>query len=187
MLNPNFVKGGLVVAPFFTEEECDNILKLDHNWVEGQIFYHGMLVTNKEVRSVTIDKNELPENLLNLIFMRVFDINRQTYRYHLEGYSQHDLPRLFSYSGERGDHYDWHRDTVHSGDYGRKLSFSIQLTDGNEYEGGDLEFLPPSEATGLRKKGNIVLFPAFYTHRVIPVTKGIRNVIVGWIYGPEFK
>jgi PKHD-type hydroxylase len=35
-------------------------------------------------------------------------------------------------------------------------------------------------------RGEIVIFPSFILHRVTPVTKGKRRVIVGWALGPNF-
>jgi PKHD-type hydroxylase len=37
------------------------------------------------------------------------------------------------------------------------------------------------------KKGDCIVFPAFMTHKIHPVTKGQRNVIVGWLHGDSFK
>jgi len=39
----------------------------------------------------------------------------------------------------------------------------------------------------LRERGTLILFPAFRTHRVSPVTRGLRVAVVGWIHGPSFR
>ena len=70
----------------------------------------------------------------------------------------------------------------------RKLSFTIQLTDENEYEGGDLMFKTgPDPQAGKRTKGTAMYFPSYVLHEVTPVTKGTRISLVGWITGPAFK
>jgi PKHD-type hydroxylase len=91
-----------------------------------------------------------------------------------------------------GDHYDYHRDVFTHGINPlyeqRKLSFTVQLTDPSEYEGGDLEFYNPSgPIKGDRTKGSMTVFPSYHYHRVTPVTKGQRIALVGWIVGPDFQ
>jgi PKHD-type hydroxylase len=108
-------------------------------------------------------------------------------------------------------YYDWHCDSwdkpydrkdANSPEHGkiRKLSMTCQLTDGSEYEGGELEFdfrnYDPhmrEEAKHLRQakeilpKGSIIVFPSFLWHRVKPVTKGVRYSLVVWNLGYPFK
>ena len=72
----------------------------------------------------------------------------------------------------------------------RKISYSIQLSDEDEYEGGDLVIFPDDitdeEKLSFRRKGTIILFPSYRAHCVTPVTKGTRNAIVGWVHGNAF-
>jgi|TARA_R110002012_G_scaffold312548_1_gene523372 PKHD-type hydroxylase len=106
-------------------------------------------------------------------------------------------------------YYDWHNDgwkkpynKPNTPDHGkiRKLSMTLQLTDGSEYEGGELEFdfrnYDPharDESKHLKKakeilpKGSIVVFPSFVWHRVKPITKGVRYSLVMWNLGYPFK
>jgi PKHD-type hydroxylase len=108
-------------------------------------------------------------------------------------------------------YYDWHCDSwdepydrkdANNPEHGkiRKLSMTCQLTDGSEYEGGELEFdfrnYDPhmrEEAKHLRQakeilpKGSIIVFPSFVWHRVKPVTKGVRYSLVMWNLGYPFK
>jgi PKHD-type hydroxylase len=107
-------------------------------------------------------------------------------------------------------YYDWHCDSYNKpydiknnkNQKGkiRKLSMTLQLTDGSEYEGGELEFDfrnydPPlrDESKHLRQakeilsKGSIIVFPSFVWHRVKPVRKGTRYSLVMWCLGYPFK
>ena len=110
---------------------------------------------------------------------------------------------------KHGQYYDWHCDswdepynTPNTKNHGkiRKLSVTCQLTDGSEYEGGELEFdfrnYEPhmrDESKHLRKakeilpKGSIIVFPSFVWHRVKPVTEGTRYSLVLWNIGYPFK
>ena len=76
----------------------------------------------------------------------------------------------------------------------RKLSFSIQLSDPDEYEGGELRFYTGKKSmyTGKdeydvarKEKGTIIFFPSFILHEVTPVTKGTRYSLVSWVQGPN--
>tara|TARA_R100001591_G_scaffold95453_2_gene101265 strand:- start:3708 stop:4307 length:600 start_codon:yes stop_codon:yes gene_type:complete len=97
------------------------------------------------------------------------------------------------YSGDEKQHYDWHTDSATiPNEFGlvRKLSMSIALVDGTEYEGGDFEVnnLSPKKNTinnikTLKQKGSVVVFPSFVWHRVTPVTKGTRYSLVSWHLG----
>jgi PKHD-type hydroxylase len=70
----------------------------------------------------------------------------------------------------------------------RKLSFVLQLSDPNEYEGGELQFYFGGDPLVAKKqKGIITFFPSNSLHECTPVTFGERYVIVGWVHGPPFK
>ena len=70
----------------------------------------------------------------------------------------------------------------------RKLSFSIQLTDEKEYEGGDLIFyLDDREMKAPKSKGTIIFFESHIQHEVKPVKKGIRHALVSWVQGPNLR
>ena len=106
-------------------------------------------------------------------------------------------------------YYDWHCDSwndvynkPNTPEFGmtRKLSVTCQLTDGSEYEGGELQFDFRNYDPHLRDenkhvvtskeilpKGSIVVFPSFVWHRVKPVTKGTRYSLVMWDLGYPFK
>jgi PKHD-type hydroxylase len=86
-----------------------------------------------------------------------------------------------------GEHYEWHIDRgMQTGT--RKLSLSLQLSDPDDYEGGDLEMWFGGEPTkASRERGMMTFFPSYVMHRVTPVTKGVRYSLVCWISGPPFK
>jgi PKHD-type hydroxylase len=108
-------------------------------------------------------------------------------------------------------YYDWHQDSwdkpydrkdPNNPEHGkiRKLSMTCQLTDGSEYQGGELEFDFRNYEPHMRDeskhrvqckeilpKGSIIVFPSFVWHRVKPVTKGIRYSLVMWNLGYPFK
>ncbi len=113
---------------------------------------------------------------------------------------------------EEGQYYGWHNDAGLSGQYKpvavgnradglaqdylpekiemvRKLSFALQLSAPDEYEGGNVQFLDEAGQMYFapRQRGCVMLFDSRTQHRVLKVTKGIRKSIVGWTVGPRWK
>ena len=71
----------------------------------------------------------------------------------------------------------------------RKLSFSLQLSDPEDYRGGELEFIDNSNKPFLapKQRGTMVVFDSRVKHRVRKVKSGLRKSIVGWVIGPRWK
>ena len=112
---------------------------------------------------------------------------------------------------KHNQYYDWHCDSwekpynkknKNDPNHGkiRKLSMTCQLSDGSEYQGGELEFDfrnydPPMRDEAKHKvqckeilpKGSINVFPSFVWHRVKPVTSGTRYSLVVWHLGYPFR
>tara|TARA_Y100001963_G_scaffold154265_1_gene242653 strand:+ start:133 stop:714 length:582 start_codon:yes stop_codon:yes gene_type:complete len=100
-------------------------------------------------------------------------------------------PIQFTEYLEPGYHYDFHHDIDWNRQDGRnrKISIVIQLTDPEEYEGGDFAFKhhisPSSDA--VRKQGTVLLFMPYQEHAVMPITSGSRTSLVGWFEGPNWR
>ena len=71
----------------------------------------------------------------------------------------------------------------------RKLSFAMQLSDPDDYEGGNVELISEANQNYIapRQRGTIILFDSRTQHRGNKVTKGTRRSIVGWVVGPRWK
>ena len=101
--------------------------------------------------------------------------------------------------------YDWHpdggsdclsvytnqSDSTKNGKI-RKISVTINLVDGNDYEGGSFQFdLGISggiqTCDQIKPKGSIVIFPSFIPHRVTAITKGTRYSLVMWALGKPWQ
>ncbi|MGF1543426.1 MAG: 2OG-Fe(II) oxygenase [Parvularculaceae bacterium] len=112
-------------------------------------------------------------------------VNAQFFGFDIDGIES--AAQIARYDAETAGTYDWHTD-FGIGSPRRKLSISVQLTDGADYDGGDLEFDVSSEATKAgRERGIVVAFPSFVRHRVAPVTRGTRYSLVAWISGPRWR
>ncbi len=87
-----------------------------------------------------------------------------------------------------GAFFNWHLDFAKGPASYRKLSATIQLSDPQDYEGGDLEFMINDKTiTAPRIKGALIIFPSFLMHRVTPITKGVRKSLVAWASGRPYR
>lgn len=136
----------------------------------------------------------------NVCFIEDKEINDKIWRYILDANSScfgFDIVKDFKvqfgeYKEEDKGFYSWHADLDLVTDklFDRKLSIVIQLSDKSEYSGGKLEFEIDGEVRTFDEfdnKGSVIVFPSFVRHRVTPVTKGVRNSLVAWVNGPNFK
>ena len=125
------------------------------------------------------------EWVIDKIMSQVIEANNTIWNFDLK--SIIDNIQYTEYEGN-GGHYDWHLDIGPGSISHRKISVVIQLSEPNEYEGGDLQIMTGSEyVTVPRGKGNVVIFPSFLLHRVVPLTSGNRKSLVLWIGGEHYK
>lgn len=113
-------------------------------------------------------------------------INSKFFNFDLFGFIE-DM-QFTEYVGEAKAHYTWHQDISSTSPAPRKLSLVLQLSDPDEYEGGELQTMTSAEPSIVdKKKGMITAFPSWALHRVTPVTSGTRHTVVVWVAGPSFK
>ncbi len=183
------------VNELFTDEQCEQIVASAkaEAWTDGGVGGHGGVGNVSKVpavRSVSeqylpIQSNGFP---LNQIMFEINRLNSVGWNFDLTGFVSDDMPYLMRYTADRKDHYDWHIDVGYNKNASRKIGFSIQLSNPDDYAGGELEFLKVDLShTDPRQRGVIVAFPAFRAHRVLPMTEGTRYVVVGWVHGPASR
>ena len=86
----------------------------------------------------------------------------------------------------KGEYYREHRDFGNDIHLTRKLSLTVQLSDENDYEGGDLIFHNGSiKDQSSRGKGSVIVFDSRVYHEITPVIKGTRYSLVKWYHGDE--
>lgn len=88
-----------------------------------------------------------------------------------------------AYTGKFGAHvdegYGYHKAR-------RILSMSVQLSEPEEYDGGEL-LLYPQSLTPVRtpkQRGLVSFFRSHVIHEVTPITRGTRKSLVAWATGP---
>tara|TARA_R110000868_G_scaffold42990_1_gene145157 strand:- start:140 stop:598 length:459 start_codon:yes stop_codon:yes gene_type:complete len=87
---------------------------------------------------------------------------------------------------EDGGNYGLHVDNATMGPVETRirtdLSFTLFLSDPEDYDGGELLLETSSgEYRAKPPAGDLVLYPSGALHRVTPVTRGTRLACVGWI------
>jgi PKHD-type hydroxylase len=181
----------------FSSEECKNIITYcEKNGTKGNGNFIGENVEDTYIRSskiTWIEDNHLYQKIMPIIS----DANKSAnwcfnlLRIEPLQFTRYDI----------GDKYEWHFDMdekVYGSNHPlsgllRKISFSILLSD--DFKGG--EFQIETGHPGIKdrihtvekfnKIGSILIFPSYLPHRVLPVTEGIRNTLVGWCCGPPWK
>jgi len=167
----------------FSKEECQTIINIAKN--KGLI--KGTTKEESDVRDSKISWL-YPIDDMDWVFRRVTDItlnlNERFFKFDLFGLNEgFQFTNYEAPSGKYGKHVD--RGINMSV---RKLSISIQLTNPEEYEGGELYLYDDDKGTLMDKtQGTLILFPSYVLHEVMPVTKGTRNSLVTWVTGKQFK
>lgn len=182
----------------FSESECNNLIALAKKLPENNatIGVNSNLADASFRRSVIrwIDPNVNSE--FSWVYDKLWKIQIKM-NHDFFGFNVTSLPPMQfteydeSYKGEYKSHQDvfWITNTPTH----RKVSLIVQLTDQDEYEGGNLRFenidTQPSESDYdvMRRRGTVIALPSFVYHRLEPVTKGRRHSLVGWFEGPKFQ
>jgi len=84
-------------------------------------------------------------------------------------------------SGYFNNHTDHYKCV--QGNIDRKLTMIVQLSNENEYIGGDLIVEGKNTPKTI---GTAIVFPSFFSHRVISIKWGIRWSLVSFAWGPAF-
>jgi len=169
----------------FSPEECLKIIEIG----ESKILKFAAVVSgnNKPIRYSTIAWLYSSDDM-KWVYRRVTDIitslNNQYFKFDLFGliegfqFTKYEAP---------GGFFGMHKD-MHARVPIRKLSMTLQLSDPEDYEGGELALLLSQEAEILPKEqGKMICFPSYHLHEVRRVTKGTRYSLVTWVTGKAFK
>lgn len=177
------------IANAFTPEECKEIIKLGKNFKMDE----SSTGNGDKFSSIRKSYNSWlpPCDITNWLYIKI-----QNYITEMNKFYGFDLTfienmQFTEYSEEYEGKYVKHQDkfpvTRTHGQH-RKLTFSIQLTDPEKYEGSELHLYLANDPTIAKKElGTMNFFPSYVLHEVTPITKGKRYSLVGWINGPRFK
>ena len=193
----------------FTPDECQQIITTALNdWIEKESMVQSDVdkkieqnfIEDLDYRNATVFIPPKPDEWL---FDRIFSVlmrfnnSKNGYGFDIKGMAE--PPYVMRYLApdihpkSKPGKYEWHMD-VGSGSVPsmRKISYSILLNPG-EYEGGELAFHigrntdPYPGQTEASAVGSIVMFPSYLVHQVLPMIKGTRYAMVGWVHGSSFR
>jgi len=169
----------------FSNVELDQIIKLG-NSITSSSGTIGSEITN-EYRKSNIAWLDTEDPEFDWIYATlapvITEINDAYYRFDLKSLQTLQFTR-YTTTGVYKPHSDLGRQKPT-----RKLSFTVQLSDPTDYEGGDLRFLnlKTTPESAPRTRGKTIFFPSWMTHEITPVTQGTRYSLVGWVEGPLFR
>ena len=167
----------------FTKEECEKIIQIAKN--KGLI--KGTTIGESDARKSNISWL-FPSDNMEWVYRKVTDIvlnlNSRFFCFDIFGINEgFQFTNYKAPSDKYGKHVDRNINIPV-----RKLSVSIQLSNPEEYEGGELYLYDGDKGTLMDKKqGTLIMFPSYTLHEVTPVTKGERNSLVTWVTGKQFK
>ena len=195
------------VENFLTDEEINNFYSLQTKQFQpAQTRYRGI---DKSIRDCDrIAHCNVPSWLYDKLREVINLYNSKTYNFKIWAEQEAHQFNIVRYK-EKGQFFTVHRDCRPSlqhilfGKNMRKLSLSVQLTDSNEYGGGNLEVaesftqvdiladtpnkMPENKFRHkfktMRKKGSLTIFTSFHQHESTPLEWGKRDVLVGFISG----
>jgi PKHD-type hydroxylase len=173
----------LVMPEAFTPEECRRVRELGEALppVTAQL-ERGNAAQYRTSAIAWIEPQPEAHWLYHRLGMLFLDANRR-YRFELVGFMEALQYTVYG----PADKFDWHIDLGPDSISARKLSLSVLLSETAEYEGGDLQFLNVPHSGQVLPAGAAVFFPSYMTHRVVPITRGVRRSLVAWGYGPSFR
>jgi PKHD-type hydroxylase len=166
---------------FLNKQECEEIILLG----KQKGLNKGLTPDNYSRDSLVswLHSGECPVWLLEKLNSFVTETNNLLYKLDLSGFTEKfQFTNYIAPSGK----FQKHVDRYLNGEV-RKLSISIQLSNFDEYEGGEL--ITYEDGLGRKankQQGNLIMFPSFILHEVTPITKGERNSLVIWVSGKPF-
>ena len=180
------------IKNYFTPDQCNEIIKealmlpeqnatlgLSSDRVDNQW-------RSSTIRAIT--RSDRWNYLFKELDKVVSQINNEWFQV---DYSYLPAIQFATYNSTTQDFYKRHQDVflaplrTH-----RKLSVTVQLSDPDSYQGGDLQFLDVGHlpnSKNLRMQGTVCVFPSIVFHEVTPVTSGVRHSLAGWYEGPHWR
>jgi len=186
---------------FFREEDIPRLRALVPELVDATVAEPdesgtvAQQIANSDIRASRvgfIEPSPDADWLYRLISSGIAHHNQTYYDYAIEGIETVQFSEYPAGAGYYKPHMDWGAGTIFGrNDVCRKLSFTIQLSKPDSYEGGDLILhggreLSEEQRLQMREFGCLTVFPSWLLHEVTPVTHGTRRSLVGWVIGPDF-
>ena len=175
----------------FRSDECEWIISLSKNLVKRQGYKVQSLEPRyRQVTAWGIDQTKETNWIWQRLINNVITANNRWWNYDIVGILE--TLELHYYdstnnSSTRKDYYDLHTDNEYPFSC-RKISFSVELSDPNTYQGAQLNLYVKETPSILPKtRGTMIMFPSFILHEVTPISEGKRWSLVGWVSGHQLR
>ena len=169
----------------FSADELQAIEKYGDGLAQQKADLSGKRADYDAIRVAWIERKPETAWLYGRLEDMVLRLNEQYFKYELYGLAE--SLQYTVYHGSEGGHFDWHKDHGNAHEEPRKISLSLQLSEGSSYEGCDLELHGAHLRAAPRTRGAMIAFPSYMLHRVTPIISGVRKSLVIWAAGPEFR
>ena len=163
-----------MIYKIFSDEEVEDILSKLNNkkLVDGKKTQKLSKIYNIKENKETVINSKVDEHITSL-FKQKGAIEKI--------YAPIKIKNRIYNNYNVNDFYDYHIDSFKSSDNKMLYNYGFTISLSDDYEGGEFVLQTEAGEIGYKvNKGEIVIFPIIYPHKVTPVTKGCRQNIVGW-------
>jgi PKHD-type hydroxylase len=179
----------LQLINLFSSDECQRIVAL----ARAGKFHDAALIGSRQADAVRLAQTSWlnEEGAAEWIFSRLLEAfaksNREHFDFKLDQFSER--MQVAWYDAKSNAFFDWHSDVGMSAlSNRRKLTMVVQLSEADNYLGGELETNSDGHIRAAsRCIGSALVLPSFVLHRVRPVTCGNRYSLTLWSHGPAFR
>jgi len=202
-------------AIFFDTQLPESLISEACNFIDNQkikketasvISSEGKSLSDPESRQCNIGWIEDECWIGGFLWHYIGKANRLNFKYDISHIDSASI-QLTEYS--KNDFFEWHVDdciTSRDGwdesvkssnsktvpeerEWVRKLSFSLLLSNPENFTGGELELLAPTKNVFSPKpaRGRLIIFDSTTLHRIRPIKSGLRKSLVGWVVGPRWR
>ena len=163
-----------MIYKVFNNKEVEDILAKFNNkkFVDGKKTQQLSQLYNIKENKETIINSKVDEYIINL-FKEKTAINKI--------YAPTKIKNRIYNNYNTNDFYDYHIDSFQSSDSKMLYNYGFTISLSDDFEGGEFVLQTEAGEVGYKvNKGEVVIFPIIYPHKVTPVTKGCRQNIIGW-------
>ena len=154
---------------------------VDHKPEVAQVNQDKKPTKNAEIRDADVYFVDFDQEKIYTLLKKLANQLNKYFNYQVDGIEKAQIIHYKSPSNG----YEYHIDLGPNEAAKRKISISILLND--NYEGGEMCFRTGETPSCTKPNiGDVVAFSSFLPHKVNPITKGERIVLVTWFTGTLF-
>ena len=168
---------------FFSLDEADEIIKIaESKNIERATTFDDKPDGIRDANVIWLDYNDI-QWACEKMWSSVVSTNEDVDGWNLDvrGFGEQLQYTLYD---KNGSYYGIHRD-IGPGHQHRKISLSLQLSNSDDYDGGDV--MIDNVIVPNRNKGDLIMFPSIIPHQVLPIKSGTRKSLVIWLSGPKLR